>query len=206
MPRFADMPVSSFLDALASAEPTPGGGTAAAIAGGIGVSLLMMVSGLTRTKTNADNEQAALREVRQGLAPCRDRIVALADVDTDAFNQVMAAYRLPKATDPEKTARKQAIQAALRAASDAPLDTLRATAEGMAHARVVAAHGNPSAASDIRVAIELLEAAGAGAAANVEVNIVSIEDVAYRTSAAEDVMRLTNQLVEDAAAARAALT
>src|SRR5688572_4553579 len=107
MPRFADLTVASFLDAVASSDPTPGGGTAAAIAGGMGTSLLMMVAGLTKSRTNADAEHTALRDARAALTACRERLVTLADTDTDAFNQVMAAYRLPKSSDDEKSARKQ---------------------------------------------------------------------------------------------------
>jgi formiminotetrahydrofolate cyclodeaminase len=205
MPRFADLTVASFLDAVASSDPTPGGGTAAAIAGGMGTSLLMMVAGLTKSRTNADAEHTALRDARTALTACRERLVTLADTDTDAFNQVMAAYRLPKSSDDEKSARKQVIQQALRAASDAPLETLRAASAAMTLARTVATHGNRSAVSDVRVAIELLEATAAGAAANVEINIPSIDDEAYRKAAATDVLELTNRLLEDAAAARSAL-
>jgi methenyltetrahydrofolate cyclohydrolase len=205
MARFADLTVSAFLDALGSPDPTPGGGTASAIGGGMGVCLLMMVAGLAKSKTNVDQERAALREARATLALSRDRFLALADTDSDAFNQVMAAFRLSKATDEDKAARKQSIQAAFRVATDAPLETLRTAAAAMTQARTVATYGNRSAVSDVRVAIELLEAAAAGATANVEINIVSLDDEAYRKSAASEVLELTNRLVEDAAAARAAL-
>ena len=83
----------------------------------------------------------------------------------------MAAYRLPKASDDEKAARTRAIQSALQDATVVPLDTLRACAHALAHARVVAEHGNASAASDAGVAIGLLRAAAAGADANVRINL-----------------------------------
>ena len=85
-----------------------------------------------------------------------------------AFDRVMAAYRLPKTSDDEKAARTRAIQSALQGATIVPLDTLRACADALAHARVVAEHGNASAASDAGVAIGLLRAAAAGADANVQ--------------------------------------
>ena len=132
MARFADMSLTKFLDALSSPDPTPGGGTAAAIAGAIGTALLGMVAGLTKTRTQAEGEVKALAAARAALAETRARLMTLADVDTEAFNQVLAAYRLPKATDGEKTARKEAVQRALRAATEAPLDTLRVTAEAVA--------------------------------------------------------------------------
>jgi len=205
MPRFADLSLSQFLDALASPEPTPGGGTAAAVVAATGAALLTMVASLPKTRNKTEEEAAALAAVRTALASIRERLVALADVDADAFNQVMAAYRLPKATDVEKAARKDAIQKGLRAATEAPLDTLRATAEAVSYARPVAAYGNLSAVSDVRVALELLEAATAGAAANVEVNLASIDDESYRKTTAATAVELANKVTEECAAARGLL-
>jgi len=205
MPRFADFSLTRFLDALASPEPTPGGGTAAAVVAATGTALLTMVASLPKTRNKTEEEAAALAAVRTALASIRERLVALADVDADAFNQVMAAYRLPKATDVEKAARKDAIQKGLRAATEAPLDTLRATAEAVSYARPVAAYGNLSAVSDVRVALELLEAATAGAAANVEVNLASIDDESYRKTTAATAVELANKVTEECAAARGLL-
>ncbi|HUE86768.1 MAG TPA: cyclodeaminase/cyclohydrolase family protein [Vicinamibacterales bacterium] len=205
MARFADHSISAFLDAVASPDPTPGGGTAAAVGGAIGVSLLMMVSGLSRTRGSTDEERARLGETRASLAGVRDRLLTLADTDTEAYNQVMAAYRLPKGTEEEKAARKRAVQDAMRAATAAPLDILRAVAEAMTQAKVVAELGNPSAASDVRVALELLEAAGAGAAANVEINLTAL-DGGFRKASSSTMIELSNQLTEHSAAARSAFT
>lgn len=180
--RFAEMTVTGLLDALASAEPTPGGGTAAAIAGAMGTSLLVMVTRLAKSKTNTDEEKARLAEAREALVPMTARLLQLADDDTAAFNAVMAAYRQPKSTDAEKAARTAAIQDALKGATTVPLDTLRVCAAALPHARVVAEHGNPSAASDAGVAAALLQAAAAGAHANVRINLDSIKDEAFRSA------------------------
>ena len=187
MSRFVDQQVAAFLDALASPEPTPGGGTAAAIAGAMGVSLLMMVAGLTKSRTGSEEERVALAEARASLTSVRERLAALADADSEAFNQVMAAYRLPKASDAEKAARKDAIQQALKAATTTPLETLRAAADGLRHGSVVKKNGNPSAASDVDVAIGLLRAAAEGAAANVSINLESIQDDAFKKATADSV-------------------
>ena len=202
---FADQSISAFVDALASPEPTPGGGTAAAVAGAIGSALLMMVAGLPKTRGNSDAERAQLAEARAALTSVRQRMLVLADADTEAYNQVVAAYRLPKATDADKAARKQAVATAMRAATETPLDTLRTTAEAVRIAHVIAQFGNPSAASDIRVALELLEAAAAGASANVETNLTSISDDAYRKATASTMIEIANRLSENVASARAAL-
>jgi formiminotetrahydrofolate cyclodeaminase len=187
MSSFGDQQVSAFLDALASAEPTPGGGTAAAIAGAMGASLLMMVAGLTKSRTGSEEERVALAEARASLTSVRERLIALADEDTEAFNQVMAAYRLPKATDGEKAARTDAIQQALKAATTTPLDTLRAASDGLRLGAIVKERGNPSAASDADVGLGLLRAAAEGAAANVNINLESIQDEAFKKAAIDSV-------------------
>jgi formiminotetrahydrofolate cyclodeaminase len=203
--RFADLTVASLLDAFASPNPTPGGGTAAAIAGAMGASVLIMVTGLAKSKTNADDEKAALGAARLALEPLRAELMRLADADSDAFDQVMAAYRRPKATDEEKAARSAAIQAALRQATVVPLDTLRACAAAMPLAAQVAEAGNRSAASDAGVAIGLLEAAAAGAEANVRANLDGLKDESFRANVSSDVSRVAAELAAAARAARQAL-
>ncbi len=205
MPRFVEEPVGRFLDALSNSDPTPGGGTAAAMAGAMGVSLLMMVAGLPKSRLGTDRERVAMSEARASLASVRDRLTSLADSDTDAFNQVMAAYRLPKGTEEEKMARKNAIQRALKTATSTPLDTLRAVGEAMRLARVVAQHGNRSAASDVGVGIALLDASAKGAAANVRTNLGALQDEAFASTASAEADTLEQQLADDAAAANAAL-
>lgn len=202
---FGKMAVAEFLDALASPEPTPGGGTASAIVGAMGTSLLVMVTGLAKSRTNTDDEKAALATARQALMPIGALLSQLADADTAAFNDVMAAYRLPKATDEEKLARTAAIQTALQGATIVPLRTLRACADAMGHAVVVAEHGNRSASSDAGVAIGLLEAAAAGADANVRINLASIRDAAFTGSTSDEAGRLASALTTQGAAARALL-
>lgn len=205
MTRFADSSIAMFLDALAAPDPTPGGGTASAIAGAMGVSVLMMVAGLPKSRTSTDAERVALAETRATLASLREQLVTLADTDTEAFNGVMAAYRLPKSTDREQALRRQAAQRALRSAIDAPLAMIRALVDAAGRARVVAKFGNRAAASDVRVGLELIEAATAGAAANAEINLVSLHDAAFKKAAAAEVLELTNRLKEDTASTRAAL-
>jgi formiminotetrahydrofolate cyclodeaminase len=205
MARFVDLHLSQFLDALASADPTPGGGTAAAMAGAMGTSLLMMVAGLAKSRNGTDEERAALSEARAALAGARERLITLADTDTEAFNQVMTAYRLAKGTDEEKAARKAAIQQGLKAATLAPLETLRAAAEAMRLAVIVARGGNRTAISDVGVGVGLLEAAADGAIANVRINLTSVQDAAFVSSTTLDVETLSARLSSDAATARNAL-
>jgi formiminotetrahydrofolate cyclodeaminase len=201
MPSFADMSVAELLDALSSSNPTPGGGTAAAITGAIGISVLVMVTNLSKSKNNTDTEKAALAQARELLMPLTTHLSRLADADAQSFDRVMAAYRLPKNSDAEKTTRAQAIQSALQGATTVPLDTLRACADALAHARVVAEHGNRSAASDASVAIGLLRAAANGAHANVQTNLEGIRDEAFKSTTGEEAARLSSAAAADAATA-----
>jgi formiminotetrahydrofolate cyclodeaminase len=194
---FSEMKVGELLEALGSANPTPGGGTAAAIAGAMGTSLLVMVSSLAKSRNNTDEEKEALAKARGAIAPISAQLTRLADADAESYNGVMAAYRLPKATDAEKAARTTAIQAALKGATVVPLYTLRTCAGALMKAHIVAAFGNASAASDTGVAIALLRAAAAGAEANVRANLEGLKDESFRSATAAEVA----QLSADAAAA-----
>jgi formiminotetrahydrofolate cyclodeaminase len=179
MTSYATMAVGDLLDAFASGEPVPGGGSASALAGAVGVSLLMMVAGLPKTRTGAPEEAADLAEASSRLRPLRERLASLIDQDSAAYENVLAAFRLAKATDAERAARRVAIETAMRGATDVPLDTMRACQQALRGATIVARNGNPNAATDTGVAVELLLAGARGAGMNVHVNTGSMMDAAY---------------------------
>jgi methenyltetrahydrofolate cyclohydrolase len=174
-----DKSVTELLDAFGSTDPTPGGGSASALSSAIGASLLMMVAGLPKTRTNALEERAALQQASTGVAELRRRLTHAIDADTAAYDGVVAAYRLPKSSSDEQAARQVAIQAALRLATDVPLDVMRWSAEALTHAETIARHGHRAAASDIGVAAALLQAGASGARLNVDINIGSVKDPGY---------------------------
>jgi formiminotetrahydrofolate cyclodeaminase len=174
-----DQTVAHILDAFASSDPTPGGGSASALAGAIGVSLLLMVGRMPKTKTSAELDRAPLDTAVGVLAPLGAELRMLIDRDTAAYDEVVAAYRLPKATDEEKRARKAAIQRGMRSAVEAPLAVIRACRSALEQAAIVERHGNPNAGSDVTVAKELLRAGLNGARANVDINLPSLSDTEY---------------------------
>src|SRR5580765_4528482 len=100
---FAEMALADLMDAFSSTDAVPGGGSAAALAGAVGVSLLIMVAGLPKTKTGAPEETADLAEASSRLHPLRDTLLELVDRDSDAYREVLAAFRLPKASEADKT-------------------------------------------------------------------------------------------------------
>jgi methenyltetrahydrofolate cyclohydrolase len=174
-----DISVRDLLARFSSSDPTPGGGSAAALASAVGASLLMMVAALPKTRSGSDEDRTALVDAAAALAPIRERLTAAIDHDTAAYDAVVAAYRMPKGTADEQSARKAAIQHALQEATEVPLGVMRASADALHHARGIAAHGNRSASSDVGVAIALLRAGACGARLNVDVNVGSVTNAAY---------------------------
>jgi formiminotetrahydrofolate cyclodeaminase len=202
--RLAEMALADLVDAFSSTDAVPGGGSAAALAGAVGVSLLIMVAGLPKTKTGAPEETADLAEASSRLHPLRDTLLELVDRDSDAYREVLAAFRLPKASEAEKTSRQQAIDRATRAAIDAPLDTMRACQQALRGAIVVASNSSRKTTSDIGVAVELLVASLRGARLNVDINLVGLNDPAYTSRIKEEVEELVSEGAEDAERARTA--
>jgi formiminotetrahydrofolate cyclodeaminase len=182
----ADKSVRDLLAAFSSSDPTPGGGSASALASATGTSLLMMVAGLQKTRSGSDDDRAALGAADAALDGVRRQLTDAIDADTAAYNEVVGAYKLPKATPEEQAARKAAIQRALQAATDVPLLVMKQSLRALEEATVVAAHGYKSAASDVGVAIALLTAGATGAKLNVDANLEGITDAAYRTEVGAD--------------------
>jgi formiminotetrahydrofolate cyclodeaminase len=170
--------VSDLLDAFASPDPTPGGGSAAALAGALGASLLAMVAGMTKTKTGSPEDRKALDEARGRLMAARATLMGLVARDSAAYDLVVAAYGQPKGTDAEKAARRDAIQRAMRVATEVPLETATVSAGALGDAAAVEQHGNPNAASDVGTGIALLGAGIRGALLNVDANLGSLTDPA----------------------------
>lgn len=200
-----DRSVRDLLTAFSSADPTPGGGSASALASSVGASLLMMVAALPRTRTGADGERAALTAAAAGLAGIRQQLTDAIDRDAAAYDRVVAAYKLAKATAEQQAARTLAIQDALTAATDVPLDVMRASAAALTNAASIAANGNRNAASDVGVAISLLRAGLHGARLNIEINVGSVADAAYVEAVKAETVRLSEQSGRTAADADALL-
>ena len=175
----ANQRLTDVLDAFSSPAPTPGGGSAAALTGALGASLVAMVAALPKTKTNTPEERAVLDEARDKILRLRSQLVDLIDRDAAAYDAVVAAYRLPKGSDEEKAARKTAIQNALKLATEVPVETCQAVNGVVREVGRVAEAGNPSAGSDIAVALQLLSVAGQGALFNIEANIGSVSDADF---------------------------
>jgi formiminotetrahydrofolate cyclodeaminase len=205
MTTYSTLAVADLMDALAANEPVPGGGSAAALAGALGVSLLVMAAGLPKTRTMAPEEAADLAEASSRLRPLRQSLIELVDGDSDAYREVMAALKRPKQSDAEKAARREAIQAAMREATDVPLDVMRACQQALAGAVVVGRNAYRLAASDAAMGIELLVAAVRGCALSIDGNLAGIADTAYVARIRTERQQLDGDATADAERARALL-
>lgn len=184
---FQEISLAGFSEVLASKAPTPGGGCASALAGALAAALAAMVA-----RTTAGSKKFADRAEQMGrIAAEADRLrlelLALVDEDARAFDQVMAAFRMPKETPEQQTARSEAIQQAYKGAALPPMQVCAQSLRVLELAVQVAEEGNPSAASDAGVGALLAAAALEGGALNVQINLGSIQDEAFRGAQAERV-------------------
>ena len=199
--KLTERRVDDLLQAFRSPDPTPGGGSAAALAGALGASLLAMVAGLPKSRAATEEDAERLQAAGRRCAAIADDLTTLVDRDSEAYDLVVGAYQQPKRTDEEKSARSAAIQQAMRAAIAAPLDVMRACAAAAEQGVVVAALGNPSASSDVRVGFELLGAGLRGAKLNVEINLGSVKDAAYVETVRRDVEEFERAIGHETSAA-----
>ncbi len=171
-----------FLDAVAANSPTPGGGSVAALAGALGAALAAMVGRLTVGKRKFADVKEEVSQVIVQAEQLRAALTARMEEDSAAFDEVMVAYKLPRKTEDEKAARREAIQKAMVYAAEVPLATARDALTVLELARVVVEKGNPNAITDAATAAWMAMAALQGASLNVRINAVSIKDQAQKQS------------------------
>ncbi|MCA1569205.1 MAG: cyclodeaminase/cyclohydrolase family protein [Chloroflexi bacterium] len=185
--RLTETTVRTLVERLATSDPAPGGGSAAAIAGAMGAALIQMVVELTTGRTAAEGHQETLAEIRQAAAGWQSELLNLAELDANAYDAVIRARRLPRASELERQARSLQIDAAVREATRVPLATAQAASAVLDLAEQVAPIGNRNAVSDVGVAGLLSVAALRGAALNVEINLpyLTSDDTLRNEAAAE---------------------
>ena len=165
-----DLAAKDLIRRFASTDPTPGGGSAAALSGATGAALVAMVCAMPKTRTGAPEERGRLETALGWAREASSRLRSLVDEDAAAFDAVMAAYRLPKANDAEKAVRKEAIGRAMSGATQVPAQTAEACLVVMRAAAEAAQNGNPNALSDARTGGAMAWAGLLGAAENVRIN------------------------------------
>jgi formiminotetrahydrofolate cyclodeaminase len=181
------MSVSTFVEALASSAPTPGGGAASALAGALAAALAEMVGQLTTGRPKYQDVEPQVRDILEQLGEHRAELLRLVDEDAAAYQQVAVAYALPRATEDERAARDVAVQRALVVAMEPPRLIGTAAFDVLRLAGEMAAIGNASLASDAGCAALLAEAAVRCSGLNVLANVVLLRDAAGGSAARAEV-------------------
>ena len=166
----------AFADELSSDSPAPGGGSVAALCGALSAALSAMVAALTWAKPGMESARPAMEEHGRQAQRLKEALLAAVDRDTEAFNQVIASRRLPKATPDDAARRSAALESANQGAALVPLQVLEASVEALRLAQSVARDGNPNSVSDAGVAGACALAAAEGASLNVRINLPGLTD------------------------------
>lgn len=171
--------VNEFLNELASSSPAPGGGSVSALAAALGTALVSMVSQLTIGKKKYAAVENEMKELLQASEKLRAEAAALIDRDTETFNVVMNAFKLPQTNDVEKQHRAGTVEAATKQATLVPLDLMKLCVQTIRLSKHVAEKGNTNALSDAGVSMLLIQAGCRGAYYNVKINLSGITDANF---------------------------
>ncbi len=194
--RLVDLTVTGFTHETASESAAPGGGSISAAVGAFGAALGTMVANLSAHKRGWDVRWEEFSDFSEQGKVCHDRLLKLIDDDTAAFNEIMAAFGLPKGSDAEKAARQDAIQAATKGAIEIPFRVMETAFESMTMIKAMAEHGNPNSVTDAGVGALCARTAVIGAFMNVKINSADLEDKEW----VADILK-RGQVIEDAAVA-----
>ncbi|MBO4381727.1 MAG: glutamate formimidoyltransferase [Bacteroidales bacterium] len=178
-PKLVDMTCTGFANETASESPAPGGGSISAYMGALGAALGTMVANLSSHKPGWDAQWKFFSEWAEKGQALKEKLLALVDEDTNAFNVIMAAFGMPKGTPEEKAARKQAIQEGTKYATEVPMKTIETSFEVFDICAAMIKKGNPASVSDAGVGVLCARAAIHGAYLNVKINASSLDDKAY---------------------------
>ncbi len=190
--------VRGFVNEVAADSPAPGGGSVSALIGALGTALATMVANLSAHKRGWDDRVDFFSEFAEKGQQLKDRLLALIDEDTRAFNAIMEAFRLPKGSDAEKEARRQAIEKATQRAASVPYQIMETAYEAFELAEAMLEHGLPASVTDVGVGAQALLTAVRGAFYNVMVNLKDVSDEEFRTELADKAAQLLARAQERA--------
>ncbi|HUT71937.1 MAG TPA: cyclodeaminase/cyclohydrolase family protein [Desulfatiglandales bacterium] len=177
--KLEQLSVREFITELSSGNPTPGGGSVAALCGALGAALSAMVANLTVEREKYEQTWNSMDEVKKTAANLSARFLELMQEDSDTYQKVITAFELPKETDDQNASRQEAIEEAMKKAAAVPLDTLRASEELIRAAGDAVRGGNPNAITDAAAAVQLANTTAVVASYNVQINISRIKDQAF---------------------------
>lgn len=172
------MEIKRFLEKLSADTPTPGGGSASALAGALSGSLILMTAGLSLKKGGLKEKE--IREIKKGVLAIRKRLFRAIEEDAKSYETVLRAFRLPKNTERQRLVRTKAIQRAYQKATATPQLVCQQSLRLLEYSRVLIQKGNPNAVSDAGVAAFLADAAIKGGSMNIGINLGPIRDHPFR--------------------------
>lgn len=190
MMTYSEEKINDFLRELGSSSPTPGGGSASAIVGSIAASLIVMDCNLTLGKDAYRNIAKQVREIRQRAGKISTALLRCSDRDARSFEGVMKALSLQKSTELQKLKRFEKVQAALKKATEVPLEIMMHCTELESMAKFMSENGNRSSRSDAVVGGIMADAARKGAYENLEINLESIKDESFVDSMSKKALEL----------------
>jgi len=199
MTKLVKMTMKMFLEELASNSPAPGGGSVAALSGALGAALSSMVCNLTKGKQGYESAQEEIVEILQRTEELRKQLTELIDKDTEAFNKVMEALKMPKETADQKEHRQHAMQDAFKHAADVPLETARKCIQILDCARIIVEKGNKNSISDAAVSALMAQTGVQAAMLNVRINLCSIKDTEYTQKVTAELDELLRNAMEKSA-------
>ena len=191
-----DLTISEFLEQTASSEPLPGGGCTAALNAALAASLTEMVANLTIGRKEFQTVEKDMQKIAQAAAELRAKLQDDIDNDAQAYQAVLAAFKLPKTTDEDKKLRSDAIQQAFKTAAAVPLSVARDTIKILDLAARAIKSGNPNAVTDGAVAVLAARTAALAAAYNVKINLSAIRDTAFVAELTREIETLEQQVIE----------
>ena len=189
---FIEKSVSDFLDALASREPVPGGGSGAALGGALAAALISMVCNLTIGKKTYEHAQETMADLLKRSEALRGELEGLLEADTQVYGKVMAAHRQPRKTPEQRRAREAAMQSALKEAAEVPLSIAERCARIVDLALPAAQLGNQWAVTDAGAGVLLAEASMKAALLNGNINLSGIKDERYTQSTLARIATITS--------------
>jgi formiminotetrahydrofolate cyclodeaminase len=191
-----DQKVNEFLEQTASGIPVPGGGSVSALSAALGAGLTEMVANLTVKKKGYEAVEARMQDIAAKGRSLRDKLAAAVEEDANAYNDVLAAYKMPKNTEAEQEARSRAIQEAMQNAARVPMAVAYDALQVMDLAERVIREGNRNAVSDGAVGAMMARTAALGALFNVRINLASVKDTAFVEEMAREVEKLERRAQE----------
>ena len=174
--KLVELKLNDYIEVLGSNEPAPGGGSASAVCGAQGIALTAMVAQLTIGKKKYAEHEELCKEITAKANELIKEFIVQVDVDTEAFNLVSAAYKLPKETDEDKAHRSAEIEKAMKIATEVPFKTMELALKSINLTKQLIGHSNTSAASDLGVSALNMVSCAKGAWLNVLINVGSLKD------------------------------